>query len=441
MFLIGSRFSPAEQGYYYTFASILGVQALLDLGLGAVIVQFASFEWATLTLRDSRIEGPEHQRARLGSLFRFATKWYLGAAGASAVALSMAGLLFFSHSPAEAAWRGPWLALCVASSLQLALLPVFSVLEGCHQLTEVYRYRLSSAVAGSLATWVSVASGAGLWAAPVTVAVMVGVGVMFMVLRFRSFLSALRVLPRSSVLHWRREVLPLQWRVAVSWLTGYVVFQLYTPFAFKVWGSAAAGRVGMTWALVTAVIAVAYTWTATKIPAMGSLIARREFHALDALFRRTTILSVAVSLLGGGAVAVFVLALDAADHSFSQRLLPLGPTVILLLGGTVVVACWALTAYARAHQVEPFLAASIIGALVTPALALPLSRTWNFYGLATAFALAWIVQIGLILRVFVKRRGEWRSRRAIDEASPDHQIVATETLFEDMPLGDRSAGR
>src|SRR3990172_2856854 len=51
--LIATKFTPELQGYYYTFATILALQVFVELGLGTVIVQFASHEWSKLNLDKS----------------------------------------------------------------------------------------------------------------------------------------------------------------------------------------------------------------------------------------------------------------------------------------------------------------------------------------------------------------------------------------------------
>ena len=48
--LIAIHFTPELQGYFYTFATILALQIFVELGLGTVIIQFASHEWSKLKL-------------------------------------------------------------------------------------------------------------------------------------------------------------------------------------------------------------------------------------------------------------------------------------------------------------------------------------------------------------------------------------------------------
>jgi hypothetical protein len=52
-------FSPAIQGYYYTFANLLALQIFLELGLSGAITAFAAHEWAKLSLdRQGAPQGP-----------------------------------------------------------------------------------------------------------------------------------------------------------------------------------------------------------------------------------------------------------------------------------------------------------------------------------------------------------------------------------------------
>src|ERR1035438_10727403 len=46
--LITRYFSPKIQGYYYTFGSVVAIQAFLELGFSQCIIQFASHEFAHL---------------------------------------------------------------------------------------------------------------------------------------------------------------------------------------------------------------------------------------------------------------------------------------------------------------------------------------------------------------------------------------------------------
>jgi len=57
--LIAHLLSPAEQGFYYTFGSLIALQIIFELGFSFVILQMASHERAHLTIsEDDEISGP-----------------------------------------------------------------------------------------------------------------------------------------------------------------------------------------------------------------------------------------------------------------------------------------------------------------------------------------------------------------------------------------------
>src|ERR1700734_3422749 len=95
--LIARFLSPAEQGYYYTFGSLVALQIVFELGFSFVILQMASHERAHLTFSpDGLISGNAVAHARLASVLQKALLWYTSAAFFLAVFLLIAGTHFFS---------------------------------------------------------------------------------------------------------------------------------------------------------------------------------------------------------------------------------------------------------------------------------------------------------------------------------------------------------
>jgi hypothetical protein len=69
--LIPFFLSPTQQGFYYTFASILALQVFFELGLNQVIIQLVSHEAAHLTIHDDGTASGEAERIhRLNGLSR-----------------------------------------------------------------------------------------------------------------------------------------------------------------------------------------------------------------------------------------------------------------------------------------------------------------------------------------------------------------------------------
>src|SRR5262249_924334 len=99
LLLIAQFFTPEEQGFYYTFASLLALQSFIELGFSVVIINVASHEWAHLSLsEDGGIVGEPHALSRLISLGRFAFKWYAFGSLIFMIGVGSAGFIFLSRS-------------------------------------------------------------------------------------------------------------------------------------------------------------------------------------------------------------------------------------------------------------------------------------------------------------------------------------------------------
>src|SRR5882724_1207494 len=163
--LLAHFFTPKEQGYFYTFASVMALQVFLELGFAQCIVQFASHEFAHLRfLPGGALEGDPRARSRLISLGRLSLKWYAVMSLLVVVGIGLGGHWFFSlKNDPSVAWSLPWWSLCLVTGFALAIMPVGALLEGCNQLPFIYGLRTLTAMMGSLTVWTALCSGAGLF--------------------------------------------------------------------------------------------------------------------------------------------------------------------------------------------------------------------------------------------------------------------------------------
>jgi hypothetical protein len=223
--LIATYFSPSVQGFYYTFLSLTAVQVFFELGLTQVVIQFAAHEWANLNFTATgHIEGNPAALSRLASLARFVNKWFAVASVLFFAGIVGAGWFAFYDTKVQIAWQWPWISLCVVVAIDLSTLPLWSLLEGCNQIKSIYGLRFLRAVLNSIVAWAAISQGAGLWALPISMGISLSIvtGVLFY--RHGRFFESLLLLKLSgdNVIGWRHELWPMQWRIAVTWLSGYM---------------------------------------------------------------------------------------------------------------------------------------------------------------------------------------------------------------------------
>lgn len=72
------------------------------------------------------------------------------------------------------------------------------------------------------------------------------------------------------------EIFPFQWRIAISWISGYLIYQLFTPVIFATGGAIIAGQIGMTLQVLNGIQALSMSWINTKIPLLSNCVALKN---------------------------------------------------------------------------------------------------------------------------------------------------------------------
>jgi len=418
--LVATIFSPELQGYYFTFGSLLALQVFVELGLGTVIIQFASHEWSKLRLDEhGRIAGDQQALARLADLARIGLRWYSVAALVVALGLGVGGYVLFSCKPdSPASWTGPWAMLCGLTAVNICFVPVWSLLEGCNQVGRLYRFRFVQGICRSIAMWLAILAGGRLWTASAGSAAALLCGGVFVVRGYRPFLRSLvGARPDQPQLAWSAEILPMQWRIALSWLSGYFLFFMFTPVLFHFHGPVPAGQMGMTWNLAGVVSAVSAAWVMPRAPRFGMLIAQREYGRLDRLFWRLTAIVAVVASAGAGALWVLTWGLGALRHPLAARILPPLPAGLFLAGIVGTAVSLPFSVYLRAHKKEPLLAVSVASGAFICVSNLVLGKRFGATGMAAGYLAVNLAAFPVILLIWRRCRKSWHADPATEQTT------------------------
>jgi len=409
--LILVSFTPTVQGYHYSFASLLALQIFLELGLATVIPTFSSHEWVRLRLDGrGRVVGDGNALKRLSSLALASFRWYLVAGLILFGVLGLGGTFFLGirDEGANVGWRTPWLLLCAASVLTFSLTPIWALLQGCGQIGEVYRYKFVESLGKNIVLWSSITAGAGLWSAGLSGLFSALLAACFLWVRYRRFLASLLAgFESSPSVNWWQEVFPLQWRIAVSWVSGFFAFYLFTPAIFYFQGPEAAGQMGITWAIVGGISGLASTWAQIRAPQFAQLVADRRFEELDRRAIQTGTFGVAFSFACGLAAIGALAIAQIYSPSTAARFLPLGPVILFLASDVLHQISVTQSTYLRAFKREPFMVLSVVfGALIAAGTIL-LTPTVGVRGPAISYLVATIIGLAIATRIFLRARREW----------------------------------
>lgn len=411
--LIANKFTPVIQGFYFTFGSILVLQVFAELGMGVVISQFASHEWSNLGLDQNRgIAGDADSLSRLSSLTQIAVKWYFIAAVFVIAGWSFGGYVFFSQSATQGVnWKLPWIALCIFTGINLFSTAVWSLLEGCNQISNVYFFRLSQGLLVSLAGWSAVILGANLWTASVvSLAGLIYASLFLRKNYWQFFKTLLLVKPAGPLLNWRSDILPFQWRIALTWASGYFMGYFFVPVLFRYHGPVIAGQMGMTWSIVGAVPLAGWAWLGPKVPQFAMMAAQKRYVEMDRLFWRMLIIVTGITILVAAAVWLSVFTLSYYHNFLASRILSPLPTALFLIAGVINTAACPMSIYMRAHKKEPIMFLQVLASLM---IALSVWLLGKYYSVAemavgylTVIAIVFFPAIAVIWQRF---RVQWHN--------------------------------
>jgi len=421
--LIARFLTPDEQGYYYTFYSLVALQVMFELGFSLVVLQLTTHERAPLTfLPDGRVEGNEYARSRVASVLQKSIYWYSVAALLMVATVLPIGLYFFGsyhQSGTVVLWKVPWCVMALAAAATFQLTPVFSFLEGCGFIPQVARMRLSQAIMGSALAWTALITHHGLFAPAMLIVGQAIMGWTFLLTaQRRRLLTNLLFLPVGEhFVNWWREIWPFQWRIALSTLSGYFIFAIFNPLLFAYQGPVAAGRMGMSQTVSGAIGAVSMAWMNTKASPFGNLVARNEINTLDRLFFRT--LGQSVVLCAAGATVLFLglLVLGPSYPKLAARVLTPWAFGLLLLTTVINQVIFSEALYLRAHKREPFLVCSVVIAILTLTMTSIVARIWGANAVALGiFLLTALFGLPWGTYIFITKRKQWHGVPALRTA-------------------------
>lgn len=411
LLLIAKFFAPEIQGFYYTFSSLLALQAFVELGLYVVIVNVTSHEWSKLSVDASgSVLGDTTAVSRLASLVRFIARWYAGVSFLFILGAGIAGHIFLSQAQATGvSWKGPWWTVVALAAAQLWLMPFLSLLEGCNQVVTLNRFRLGQTLVEAFMMWVLLAAGAGLWVAAGAQVARVATILVFLLTRYRHFFRSLLASRGQERIRWRQEIWPMQWRLALQGSVNYLMFSLFTPIMFHYHGAVMAGRMGMTLQIVGMVQSMTLAWVQTKIPRFGMLAARKDYAELDKIWWRASTLSVGLAIAGSLVIWLTVVLLDELGVGLASRILGPMPTALFLVAYGLMQISYCYSAYLRAHAREPFLVLGVSGGILIGAFVFLFGSRYGPTGAAAGYAaVAALFVVPMSAVIWIRRRAEWQ---------------------------------
>lgn len=421
LFFISTFLSGVEQGFYYTFGSLVALQVFFELGLTGIITQFVAHEAAHLKLNESfQYEGDEFYKSRLGSLLHFSVKWYAIISLFVFLFLLIVGLVFFSsyeETKDPVSWRIPWILLCIATAIKLFQSPLNSFVMGIGKVKEMSKVSFYQQLLLPITSCIGLFCGFKLY--------VIGISAILSVLIWNVYVGKTEIwkillnlwhLQIKERVFYFKEIFPYQWRIALSWVSGYFIFQLFNPVLFASEGAVLAGQMGMTLQMLNAVQAFSLSWINTKVPLYSGLIELKEYSELDKIFNKTLLQMISICSALLLTVFAFVMILRVTEFRLgnfmlADRFLDPIPMILMMIPLFVnqFISSWAT--YLRCHKKEPFLVQSIAMGVLCCLSTTILGKFYGLYGMTTGYCLLILcVSLPWAFWIYKTKKRDWHGR-------------------------------
>ena len=420
IFFIATFLSKEEQGFYYTFGSILAIQIFFELGLTGIITQYVAHEAAHLNLKENgSIEGEKQNLSRLASLMRFSFKWYGIIALLYLSVILIVGLIFFHEydkSNNTITWNFPWILVCLGSSLSLFQAPFTSILMGLGKVKEMSEIGFYQQIIIPIVVWIGFICGFKLYVVSISALLSILIRFIYIIrtdlhLIFKN-LWQIKITER---INYTSEIFPYQWRIALSWISGYFIFQLFNPVLFATEGAIVAGQMGMTLTVLNAIQALSLSWLNTKVPLYSKLIALKDYIQLDRIFNQTLkqMTTVCFTLLSTMFIGIWFLRtlnIGFNGNLIGDRFLDYLPMLLMIIPLFInqFINSWAT--YLRCHKQEPFLINSICAGIACSLSTFILGNHFGLYGITIGYCCITIACMPWGYWIYKTKKIEWHGK-------------------------------
>jgi hypothetical protein len=367
LILVAISLSLIEQGYYFTFASLLMIQIFFELGLSQIVVQITAHEVANLKKNLAGCyEGDNENIARVANLQLLIRRWYAYSGWLFFIFACPIGLVLMdSEKLSFNEWGPPWIVLVGFTAINLNLSWKLAMVEGFALVSDVAQLRLIQSILGFTLQWALLVAGVGLWFVVIVPLVMlISTSIWLKSDGIREIFSITPLGQAKKLLTWKGDIFPYQWKIAVSWISGFFMIQLFVPLVFHDYGPVEAGRIGLTISIFNAINIIGISWVSAKNSAMAMMIARGESNKLLLLFKKLISYSTYATAFMSTIATIVIWGAQVLNIPYAQRVADLPVVVVFAIMAIVNCLIFSSAIFMRAHKNEPMLVPSVVGGLL-----------------------------------------------------------------------------
>jgi len=381
--------TPVVQGYWYTFISLAAFSGMANLGFSTIIMQFSAHEFAFLEFDTcGKAIGEQEHLIKLACLFKFILKWMVVTVVTIFPLVIYYGWIFLSARSENVNWQFAWVLYSISTIWLFVNMSLCCFFQGCKSVAFIQSIELKGSVVATILNVVCLYMGMGLNTLVISTFARCLLVFILLIYTFKGLLSQFWSITRQNSYSWFKEFTSLMWRYVISWSSGMLMTQIFTPLAFNFYGPIFAGQIGFTMSLWSSAKWIVYSFFTSAIPKINIMVELQEWKKLNEFVKGRLIGVVSFYILGSTFFFVLYYMFHGSFFLFN-RLAPLSITLAVCCNEfcTLIINSGAI--YLRAFKEDPtMLVSAFVGvfiALTSYLIAKNMNSDYLFVGSLIAY--------------------------------------------------------
>jgi O-antigen/teichoic acid export membrane protein len=159
------------------------------------------------------------------------------------------------------------------------------------------------------------------------------------------------------------QILPLQFKYALTFICSYLLTYLLVPSIYKFIGASEAGKFGLALSLIATINSIALNWINTKVPKLAFLVSKKNTFEHKNMFKKALKLGFIILIVLYLILIIAYFVIDLHYHSYLVRLPDFTQFIYLILVGIIQYFISTLITYLRSFKEEPFIIVQIFNTI------------------------------------------------------------------------------
>lgn len=391
--LIPFFLSINEQGIWFLILSFGSIILLFSASQNSIVVIFGAHEFRNLKIDKLEILGTKNDINNLYSFLLFSNKFFIRIL--FFLILVVVGFFYFFVEPEDINYNVVFWLYMIGLSFYSVNFSILSYLESFNIVK--YSYMLKSFLMSFLILLMVIflINDFGIYSLSLSFLISMFLSTIYLFYKFRNIIksSLNNIVPFEKT----KQKIFLNYfkKNSFSMVSGFLLFQVYTPLVYYYKGSELSGKVGLSIALFTALFAVSIAVLQAKIPNVIKLIAIKEYREAYEIYFNSAkkVFFIYIIFLIFGIYLLFYV--DIFD-AYKVRLVGITSFFVLSISWFLQLVVYILVTYIRCFKRELFIVPTIVSIIYifisTIIILSQFSVEYIFSGLLSSyiFGLPWV---------------------------------------------------